>query len=260
MLQRKFVSVLLVEILCFILATFINSFSQTPNPDSIPFADKVDYETGGGPWGLFISDLDNDGDNDLVVTNSGPEYGGTTISVLKNNGDGTFAAKVDYDVGITPREVFASDLDGDGDQDLAVANSGSNTVSILRNNGDGTFANKIDYGTGSYPISIFAADIDGDTDRDLMVANYGSNTVSVLRNLSINCSTKSGDVTGDGKVSSSDIFYLFNYYFKKGPAPSLICMGDVNADGKISSADIVYFINYYFKNGPSPLKSGICCL
>ena len=74
------------------------------------------------------------------------------VSILKNNGDGTFAAAVNYGVGSYPLSVCAADLDGDGDSDLAVANSGSNNVSILKNNGDGTFAAAVNYGVGSWPL------------------------------------------------------------------------------------------------------------
>ena len=42
------------------------------------------------------------------------------MSVLLNNGDGTFAAKVDYPAGTGPLAVAAADLNGDGKPDLAV--------------------------------------------------------------------------------------------------------------------------------------------
>ncbi|OGC76184.1 MAG: hypothetical protein A2Z27_05825 [candidate division Zixibacteria bacterium RBG_16_50_21] len=114
----------------------------------------------------------------MAVTN----FNSSTVSVFKNNGNGTFAAKVDYGTGVAPASVFASDLDGDTDIDLEVANANSNTVSVLKNNGSGTFAAKVDYATGTNPYSVFASDLDGDTDKDLAVANKFSNTVSVLKN------------------------------------------------------------------------------
>jgi hypothetical protein len=41
--------------------------------------------------------------------------------------------------------VVSSDLDGDGDNDLAVANTNSHNASILKNNGDGTFQPAVNY-------------------------------------------------------------------------------------------------------------------
>jgi hypothetical protein len=55
------------------------------------------------------------------------------ISILLNNGDGTFAAHVTYGAGNGPWSVAIGDLDGDVDLDLAVANELSDDVSMLRN-------------------------------------------------------------------------------------------------------------------------------
>ena len=59
-----------------------------------------------------------------------------------------------------------------------------------------------------------------------------------------------GDVTGDDKVNTADIFYLINTFFAGGPAP--IGDGDANGDGKVNVMDIFYLINYLFANGPPP--------
>ncbi len=155
--------------------TLENGFTFVP----ALFGPKTDYATGDSPGSVFSADLDGDGDNDLAVANSSGFLG--TVSVLLNNGDGTFAPQVDYDAGISATSVFSADLDGDGDNDLAVANTVFNgTVSVLLNNGDGTFAPKVDHGAGSRPRSVFSVDLDEDGDNDLVVANR--NGMSVLLN------------------------------------------------------------------------------
>jgi hypothetical protein len=71
---------------------------------------------------VAVGDLDGDSDLDLAVAG---------VSLLLNDGSGTFAAAVSY--GAAGNSVAICDLDGDSDLDLAVANGGSNHVSVLLN-------------------------------------------------------------------------------------------------------------------------------
>jgi len=142
------------------------------------FAAAVNYGAGDAPRSFFCADLDGDTDLDLAVANN---YN-NNVSILENNGDGTFQTKVNYGAGNGPWSVFCADLDGDADLDLAVTNINGDNVSILKNNGDGTFQTKVDYGAGDNPSSVFCADLDGDSDLDLAVANAASYNVSILKN------------------------------------------------------------------------------
>jgi uncharacterized repeat protein (TIGR01451 family) len=150
------------------------------------FVAAVNYGAGDRPGSVFSSDYDGDGDFDLAVANYGTYPNSGNVSILLNNGDGTFAAPLNFGVGVHPTSVFSADFDNDSDFDLAVANSYSNSVSILLNNGNGTFAAEVSYAVGYDPISVFSADFDNDSDFDLAVANYGaypiSGSVSVLLN------------------------------------------------------------------------------
>src|SRR5262249_57866005 len=71
------------------------------------------------------------------------------------------------------------DFNGDGKQDLAVANDLSNTVSILLGSGCGTFVRAPDVLVGSAPQSVAVGDFNGDGKPDLAAANAGDNTVSI---------------------------------------------------------------------------------
>ncbi len=88
------------------------------------------YDAGTAPASVALGDLDGDGDLDLAVANGG-FGGGDSISVLLNQGDGTFADDVLYLADEHPLSVAIGDLDGDGDLDLAVANSWADNVSVL---------------------------------------------------------------------------------------------------------------------------------
>ncbi|MDH4223332.1 MAG: dockerin type I repeat-containing protein, partial [candidate division Zixibacteria bacterium] len=61
-----------------------------------------------------------------------------------------------------------------------------------------------------------------------------------------------GDLNGDKKVSVSDVVFMINYLFKKGPPPtSCYKAGDANCDSQVTVSDVVYLINYLFRGGPS---------
>ena len=82
------------------------------------------------PTAVAIGDLDGDLDLDLAVANTLTD----DVSVLLNNGDGTFGRDVtSYGAGYYPQSVAIGDLDGDGDLDLDVANAQSGNVSVLLN-------------------------------------------------------------------------------------------------------------------------------
>ena len=84
----------------------------------------ISYDAGLNPNSVCLADLDGDADSDLVVAN----YSSNTVSVLLNNGDGSFAPKVDYPTGDSAWAVAVADLDGDLDLDLVVSNAGSDSV------------------------------------------------------------------------------------------------------------------------------------
>ncbi len=119
-----------------------------------------------------------------------------------------FGPRSDYPAGDRPTSVFVSDLDGDGDNDLAVA--GLDYVSVLLNNGNGTFAPKVNYPAGDWPISVFIADLDGDGDNDLAVA--GGVGASVLLN------------NGDGTFAR-------RADYAAGHSPRLVFIADLDGDG-----------------------------
>lgn len=126
---------------------------------------------------------------------------------------GTFASKVSYATGTTPRSVAVGDLDGDGKADIVAASSVSSVLSVFINNGDGTMAAKVDYSTGSIPQTVAIGDLNGDGKADLVSANAAANTISVLFN--------NGDGTFASKVD-----------YSAGSGAYAVAIGDLNGDGK----------------------------
>ena len=62
------------------------------------FEARIDYWAGDGPRSVFCADLDGDTDLDLAVAN----YYSDNVSILKNNGDGTYQSAVNYGAGNYP--------------------------------------------------------------------------------------------------------------------------------------------------------------
>lgn len=186
----------------------VTQFNVASAPAVGSFAPKVDYAVGSTPLAVATGDLDHDGFADIVTANQG----GNSVTVLRNNGDGTFGSGATYATGISPRALALADVDRDGSLDIIVADNGAKAISVLRNNGDGTFASNVDYWAGSYPFSLATTDVDGDGYPDVIVSNFSVDSISVLLN------------SGTGTFPS-----ISNY--PSGPSPWIITAADINGDG-----------------------------
>jgi hypothetical protein len=86
--------------------------------------------TGLRPYALRMADLDGDSIQDIVCTAQNSHH----VNVWLNGG-GTpihFARLADIGVGTGPLDVQLSDLDGDGQVEIVVANAFSNDISVVR--------------------------------------------------------------------------------------------------------------------------------
>lgn len=81
-----------------------------------------------------------------------------------------------------PLSAATADFNGDGELDVAVANSGLDQIAILYGQGGGVLAApEQNLSVGSTPSCIVAADLMEDgTPNDLLVANSGESTISVI--------------------------------------------------------------------------------
>lgn len=145
------------------------------------FQAAVTYATGDGvttgitPLSIIIGDFNGDGKRDLATANNSND-----ISVLLNNGDGTFKTAVIYAAGNSPVAITTGDFNADSNADLVAANVMGNNISAFLGNGDGTFQTAANYAVGNLPYAVIAGDFSKDGIADLVVANDGSDTVSVL--------------------------------------------------------------------------------
>lgn len=195
--------------------------------DSIHMQPKIDLTTGTQPIGVQISDFNNDGKQDLLVVNGGPN----TLYIYKNIGTGTrisaatFAAAVAYNTGFGPYYARVADLDADGKSEIIIANASAtnNRISVLRNistTDSIQFATKVDFAAGtSSPTDIAIGDIDGDNKPDICIVLQGTNKISILKNNTIK-----------GIINSASFGTSVTY--NAGPLPFKMAVGDLDGDQK----------------------------
>lgn len=131
-----------------------------------------------------VGDIDGDGDVDIVAIGQNG-INEDLLSVIRNNGDGTFGAPVVLTLGNTlaPVDIELANLDGDADLDIVIVNSTDNSVGIMLNLGLGLFGGLTPIPVGNQPLDVVVGDIGvRDGDLDLAAANSLSNTVSILQN------------------------------------------------------------------------------
>jgi hypothetical protein len=128
---------------------------------------------------VAVARLDDDAALDLVTASAG--HG--SITPLAGDGTGRFRVEASHRVGRRPRFVIARDLDGDGLDDLVVANHDDGYVSIERNRGDFTFERAAELsGEGLVrPVYMDVRDIDGDRRLDVLATWVGSDVFTVFR-------------------------------------------------------------------------------
>jgi hypothetical protein len=126
---------------------------------------------------VHAADLDGDGDNDIL----GAAFVADDITWWENTaGDGGSWAlhtlKADFD---GAAEVWAADLDGDGDLDVLGAASEANDITWWENTiGDGSAWSEHAVVTNFDDVhTVYPADLDRDGDLDIIGASYSPSAV-----------------------------------------------------------------------------------
>ncbi len=155
---------------------------------------------------MAIGDFNGDGKADLAVTNQGS----STLSILLNNGDGTFAGATSIATINSPTNLIVGDFDGDAKADLVV--SGYYNVSVLLGNGDRKFHSTpaTSHCYGGVPIS---GDFNGDGKTDFIIGGaiylgVGDGTFQSGNNMGIYGPAVVGDINADGKLDVVGLSYV----------------------------------------------------
>lgn len=130
------------------------------------------FNSTGSSW----ADIDNDGDQDVFVTNASNQNN----CLYVNNGNSTFTriteGQIVTDGGNSHGSAWG-DIDNDGDQDLIVTNDQNGPKFLYINDGTGNFIKNTFESLTARAGNTFGAalsDIDRDGDLDLFIANHNN--------------------------------------------------------------------------------------
>jgi hypothetical protein len=188
---------------------------QVTSPDvSIVFSST--QTTNDAPGGIADGDFNEDGLSDLVATNGNSDH----VSLMLNNGDGTFTTSKLPQKFWGTFEVAVGDLNNDGHDDVALVtySGGSDTyISVHLGNGDGTFRPEITSSiapNGVFDQGMVLADFNQDGNLDVAIASFDQSAILIALG------------HGDGSFASPTLFNI-------PVEPWYIAAGDFNHDGKL---------------------------
>ena len=162
--------------------------------------------------------LDDDPYLDLLVANRGrynsqtDSYSGGSLSLVRGRGDGTMDPAVALNTGGSPNAVAVADLNGDGRNDIVVANRSAYDVRAYLATGSGGYGSALQTWMPGIVAGIAAGDLNHDGRTDLAVSLNRIDQVVIL-------------------IGSGDGQFTAGAPLPGGNGPEAMVVGDLDEDG-----------------------------
>ena len=134
-----------------------------PPPDLFYKYDVI--PVGKGPAHLLTTDINLDGELDLISTNAKDN----TLTLLYGKGNGGFRSGVTINVALEPTMTAVGDFNRDGVPDIAVNARGEEMFLVFLGKGNRKFRKPIRTQTGKVPLNIVLGDYNEDGNLDIAV-------------------------------------------------------------------------------------------
>lgn len=212
---------------------YLNSYAQV---FSEKFPDDVFSSTLRGASGT--SDVDNDGDIDVLLTGGEPSDFSTNLYI--NEGDNTFTLSSNQFTALIDGTLVFGDIDGDNDDDLIITGKEDDSVQIAVtevyiNDGAGNFVKKPNISLDEFLFgNLQLADLDGDDDLDLVV-NYINGSIELATEIYNNDGSGNFTLNTDGDIEGFFFGSLNVADFNGDTFNDILCIGSTALQPNSSS-------------------------